>query len=945
MPLPGQSELVPIRTQQVPQSVETPVTFAPVPGAYVRFAYSRSSDSMASQIDGQDYLCFKHNDQRLVFVVADGVGSSFCGNLAARILGDNLLDWLWSLDIGYLGGEAALSEAATSFLNRLQKTAQREVEEYEIPDLGSPLITQALEAQRAYGSEAIFAACRIDHPGPVMPEGLIALFWMGDTQIRVLDEDGAEMPLGGSFDNANRWSTSQGARGALSAWMRPLSGVGRVSAFSDGLSAHADGLLTYPDATLDREIHQGARLPTSDDVAFIDVVLRTPVYEGYPDPALPDPNLERPHLEPIWNPTGQDTYELRWSWPGGRGKVSFIVQEATNPALLDARTYTVPQGESTWRPPEPREPGHYYYRVRAMKQSGGLAPRSELTPWSELRQAKVAYPPPPAPLLRLVETSGAPVLEWEGEGEALDYTLERATTPEFSDVEIVYEGRGTSWAVPTGKPGSYFFRARAISDGGPGPWSEPLPVEVVMPPPPVPHLATISYGYARGEYELRWQGVPRATHYELEETALDGEGEPVIVLVDDTSYHVEEQAVGRYRYRVRACHDFGASEWSAEQVAAVAPRPPTTAPDLTLEGPEPDSVEPGKAERYVVRLRWTEVPEATEYLVEASEDESFESALVHTTADLGLEMVRREPGTLAVRVCGVNSGGEGPWSSVARAAIAPPAPDWIETTPSTEGALVALSWGASGGRATYRVEMAGETLDWQTVYTGPDTQCEAGPLAGQGPLRFRVRAELPGVESGWVTSKPVETQADQPTPRLDTPEVEEAGQLRLRWSAVPDADGYQVEVARDEGFTSPRTMQIDATGISFWPPASGAYWFRVRAIRRRPDGVALDAPGEAISMHVRRPAAPRLWPLDPVQAGMPFTVAWTGLPSSIYYELQESTSVAFEPGATWAMRIFHPEQKADRPGRPAGKVYFRIKAVDQDNQASPWSTPLTVEVQ
>ena len=83
----GNSEVVPIRTQTVPQTIETPVTFAPVPNAYVRFAYARSSDSMANQIEGQDYLCFRHNDQRLVFVVADGVGSSFCGNLAARILG------------------------------------------------------------------------------------------------------------------------------------------------------------------------------------------------------------------------------------------------------------------------------------------------------------------------------------------------------------------------------------------------------------------------------------------------------------------------------------------------------------------------------------------------------------------------------------------------------------------------------------------------------------------------------------------------------------------------------------------------------------------------------------------------------------------------------------------------------------------------------------------
>ena len=121
------SEVVPIRTQRVPQSIETPVTFVSAPGAYVRYAYSRSSDSMTSHIDGQDYLCFQHNDQRLVAVICDGVGSSFCGNLAARILGDGLLEWLWTVDITYLNGPAAIMEAAVSALNRLQKQAQHEV--------------------------------------------------------------------------------------------------------------------------------------------------------------------------------------------------------------------------------------------------------------------------------------------------------------------------------------------------------------------------------------------------------------------------------------------------------------------------------------------------------------------------------------------------------------------------------------------------------------------------------------------------------------------------------------------------------------------------------------------------------------------------------------------------------------------------------------------------
>src|SRR5688572_21522049 len=316
MTFQGRSEVVPIRTQRVPQTIETPVSFVSAPGAYVRYAYSRSSDSMNSQIEGQDYLCFKHNDQRLVFAVCDGVGSSFCGNLAARILGDNLLDWLWSLDVAYLGGASALNEAAMSYLNRIQKQAQLEVNEYQIPTEISGLIRQALEAQRTYGSEAIFAACRIDHPSAMMPEGLVSVMWMGDTQIHVLDEDGRSFDIGGEWSNGNPWSTVQGTKGRMSTWMHDLEDVGRVLAFTDGLNAHAAELFDFGDSKLDREIHAGAKLPTSDDVAFVDVVVRSPQYEGHPDPELPDPNAEMPRLDQIWNPTGSGIYELRWNWSG-----------------------------------------------------------------------------------------------------------------------------------------------------------------------------------------------------------------------------------------------------------------------------------------------------------------------------------------------------------------------------------------------------------------------------------------------------------------------------------------------------------------------------------------------------------------------------------------------------------------------------------------------------
>ncbi|MGF1506301.1 MAG: protein phosphatase 2C domain-containing protein, partial [Anaerolineae bacterium] len=732
-------EAVPIRSRRLPQTIETPVSFDAVPHAYVRYAYARSADSMSSGMEGQDYLCYQHNDQRLVFVVADGVGSSFCGNLAARIVGEGLLEWFWALDVAYINGPAALKEAAVSHLNKMQKMAQVEVEEYEIPDEIGGLVRTALESQRDYGSEAIFAACRIDHPNPMIPDGLLSIFWMGDTRIRAFHEEEGELDLGGARNLADRWSTKQGVRGSMSTYMRPLPGIWRVAAYSDGLSAHEEGVLDYTDMKLDSEIRAGSKLPTSDDVSFIDVVRRTAQYEGYPD--LPDPNLERPTLEQIWNPQYRETFELRWNWQGetgglrGGGKPTFLVQEANSPALTNARTFEVT--ETTWQPPELRKPGHYYYRVRAMPRRGPVSP------WSELRQTKVAYPPPPAPDLSV---DADRVLTWTEEGEQLDYVLERASDPDFAEVDRVYEGRATHWPITLGAapPGVYHFRVQAISDGGPGPYSAPVEVSVTPPAPPRPQLGSLSHDAARGVYRLRWQATAGSTFYEIEERE-EQRGETRILTTEDTTLPIDpnEKDMGEYTYRVRACHDWDCSDWSNEQTLRITPPAPAAAPTLSTSGPDED----GR-----IRLTWSEVPRAVDYMVETSESEDFHDARMYLQAEREIAIARREPGVVHLRVCGTNAGGDGPWSAVERIAIAPGTPPWIEITPGEEA--IDVAWGAVGGRVRYTLEAAADDGSASEVYRGDETHAAVRPPQG-GRIVFRVRAEVPGVASGWQTSDPI----------------------------------------------------------------------------------------------------------------------------------------------------------------------------------------------
>lgn len=923
------SEVVPIRTQKLPQNIETPVTFASVPNAYVRYAYARSSESMNAQTDGQDYLCFKHNDQRLVFVVCDGVGSSFCGNLAARILGDNLLDWLWALDIEYLGGEAALVESATAYLNnKLQKQAQMEVEEYEIPgaEQMNALILQALNAQRAYGSEAIFVAGRIDHPGPMMIDGLASFIWMGDSQLHLYDKDNVEIDLDTTWTSGNRFSTVQGTKGMMSGWMQPWTKISRVTAFSDGLTAHIDGVAGYSDTKLDREIHAGARLATSDDVSFIDIVLRNPSYEGYPPDEIPDRQSERPHLQPIWNPKGEDQFELTWNWPADK-KASFLIQETRNPALTEDTIHEVVQGQTSWKPSGEREPGAYYYRVRAVPKRGPL------TPWSELRHTKVAFPAPAAPSLTIANPDASnPMLNWTEEGEALDYVLERSTDADFAKFDIVYEGRGTGWTESGQvKPGTYFFRVKAESDGGPGAYSEVVEVEVTLPPPPIPQLGLAGIGGPSG-YELRWQSAPGATHYEIERAEIDSK-ESETFHVEDTRYHVSGNTYGDFTFRVRACHEYGCSDWSNIQELYVVPPAPADAPALTIT--EQDDK---------LNLVWTEVDSADSYEVEVADSDTFVNTELITEKKTELELPASGPGKTLIRVRATNRGGAGPWSNLKTVIVQSEMPAWIEAREEETSSVIQLAWASVAGAVEYRLEMKDKSST-RTIYVGEETHfdLEVDQINGIQAL-FRVRSEIDAdVHSDWQVSDMLAVGASRGVITIATPQLDEQGQIKLNWNAIPNAEHYEVDAARVATFAGMKTQRVSATSATIYPSAAGTYFFRARAIINGRPGTT----SQPVSIEVLKSTAPQMFQPTMLNNRSNFELTWRGVPGTDFYEFQESRSADFDADVTHKAKIFHPSQKVALPieNRSGSTFHYRVRSIDKDENPGPWSNVVTVSVQ
>lgn len=250
----------------LPQDKETPLKSLNTPLGTMLYLYNRSSDSIDAHTVGQDYVSFRFDNTKLTFAVCDGVGQSFIGDLAARLLGDYLVDWLWEL--ARLEDEATFAAAITKTLDEYTSESGQEVADYQLPDSLPLILKQALEMQREYGSEAMFVAGRIS-PAKDDDPGWVALAWLGDAPVAAIDVDGELVDLGPHGSTSERWNATTGIKGQVHTWISDAANVARVAGYTDGL-----GVTHVPkDADLAAMVERWVHQPPIDDASLFDVRL------------------------------------------------------------------------------------------------------------------------------------------------------------------------------------------------------------------------------------------------------------------------------------------------------------------------------------------------------------------------------------------------------------------------------------------------------------------------------------------------------------------------------------------------------------------------------------------------------------------------------------------------------------------------------------------------
>jgi hypothetical protein len=284
---------------QVAQDRETPVQVKRHAAFSWRYAYARAADTRKVGDSGQDYLTFRYNDDAFAFALCDGVSQSFFGDLAARFLGDALMDWLWQ-DLPNFPqemNEQNIRTALTNNLNALAARSQPLVKNHPLPEGIPQMLRDVLEQKRAIGSETTFTCGRIDMPVADRPSGRVILTWMGDSRLRLWGQNRERTSeLGDTFITEQRWSTHRGpVRGEPHVVVMPLeNGAGRqlskLMVYSDGLSSIDKYGESPSNKELNRIINAAAETAISDDISFLEIWLEnklSPVKDDHAAKPIP----------------------------------------------------------------------------------------------------------------------------------------------------------------------------------------------------------------------------------------------------------------------------------------------------------------------------------------------------------------------------------------------------------------------------------------------------------------------------------------------------------------------------------------------------------------------------------------------------------------------------------------------------------------------------------
>jgi hypothetical protein len=396
-----------------------------------------------------------------------------------------------------------------------------------------------------------------------------------------------------------------------------------------------------------------------------------------------------------------------FDWTDVSGATSYRIEVWTGLTLiidvqgLMSSTYSVTSGQLSSNT-------NYYWRAAAVNSSQ--------TSWSGYWNFKttLAAPMPPvliAPPNNATGVSRTPTLDWSDVSGANYYGVQVSTSPSFGTTVINANGLTSSQYVvttPLNYGTVYYWRVNASNAGGPSSWSNAWSFTTIISPPAPPALTSPPNGGLNISVTplMDWTDVSGVS-YTLQ-ISTDANFNTIILnagSLTQSQYQIQPGTFSGstlYYWRVASSNAGGQGNWSTIWSFTTIVGPPAA----------PALLSPYNNAINITRtplIDWSTVSGAGSYRIQVSTDSTFNSTyIINTLTGTSEYQVTSALGYYTKyywRVCAINNGGAGPYSTVWNFRTVPQAP----SAPT----LIAPLNGSSGISLT-------PTLDWSDVPTAND---------------------------------------------------------------------------------------------------------------------------------------------------------------------------------------------------------------------------------
>jgi titin len=514
--------------------------------------------------------------------------------------------------------------------------------------------------------------------------------------------------------------------------------------------------------------------------------------------------------------------EVDLTWQPVYGASSYYIERSTATNGSYGTLATVTSGPPFFKDKTVTPDTTFFYRITAINGTGSQGPSPEITTTTPLGSVTGLT------AVANNASNGEIDLSWNVLTDANSYVLMRqnGTGQWASDSAAQTVGTDTVTVADTGLSDGTVYNYAVIAVNAQGNGAQSSAVSALT----LPGAPTLTAKSVSGsEVDLSWNAVPSATSYVLQTQNSSGTWVNLTPSSPTATTFADTGLTGNtaYVFQVFAVNGTGTSPASSTQTATTL-----------LPTPADLAVVPSQTSGGSVTLNWTPIANATGYNIERSTNDNQHFSFLNTSSLNGSSGTFTDnttvPGTTyyyGIIATSTTEGSSIP--TIASGLTLPPVPTF--TAASISASEVDLTWAPAKGASSYALQKYDANSSSWTLVTGTITS----PYKDTGLTADTLQQyELAAVNTTGTSAFSAEVDS---TTRVSAPANLTAGAIsgsaiRLNWTAVTDANSYEVDRTTDATkgpwtvlttLNNPAAnMYTDSTGLS---PVTH-YYYRVDAI-------------------------------------------------------------------------------------------------------------------